>query len=181
MAWRLASGQVQTDVITGIRGLAADDGQPCSDAAPSIPNYSKWENGHSTPGSYYRRYLALWFRCTLERLGLAEPEPIVTLVGQAQVPAVPTDPEDHVERRQFLSLAAATPLLSLDGTRSQMEAGLRRILPAADIDHWIDVASGHVAAYGAVPPATLLAGLHPDLDTIADLADRYPHQAPTCT
>ncbi|WP_433177334.1 hypothetical protein [Actinoallomurus sp. CA-150999] len=177
MAWRLASGQVQTDVIAGIRGLAADDGQPCSDNAPSIPNYSKWENGHSAPGSYYRRYLALWFRCPLERLGLAEPEPIVTLVGQPQVPAVPTEPEDDVERRQFLSLAAATPLLGLDGTRSRMEAGLRRVLPAADIDHWADVAAGHVAAYGTIPPATLLASLHPDLDEIAGLADRYPHQA----
>jgi hypothetical protein len=177
MAWRLAFGQVQTDVIAGIRGLAADDGQPCSDNAPSVQNYSKWENGHSVPGPYYRRYLALWFRCPLERLGLAEPEPIVTLVGQAQVPAVSTDPEDDVERRQFLSLAAATPLLSLDGTRSRMEAGLRRVLPATDIDHWADVAAGHVAAYGTIPPAVLLARLQPDLDEIADLADRYPHQA----
>ncbi|WP_018655668.1 hypothetical protein [Actinomadura flavalba] len=177
MAWRLASGQVQTDVIAGIRGLAADDGTPCSDNAPSVPNYSKWENGHGVPGSYYRRYLALWFRCPLERLGLAEPEPIVTLVGQAQVPAVLTDPEDHVERRQFLSLAAAAPLISLDGTRSRMEAGLRRILPAADLDHWADVTAGHVAAYGTAAPAALLAALRPDLDEIAVLAERYPHQA----
>lgn len=177
MAWRLASGQVQTDVIAGIRGLAADDGQPCSDNTPSIPNYSKWENGHGAPGRYYRRYLALWFRCPLERLGLAEPEPIVTLVGKAQVPAALTNPEDDVERRQFLSLAAAAPLLNLDSTRSRMEAGLRRVLPGADIEHWADVAAGHVAAYGTTPPAALLTSLHPDLDEIADLADRYPHQA----
>lgn len=177
MAWRLSAGQVQTDVISGVRGLAADDGHPCTAGAPSVPNYSRWENGHGSPGSFYRRYLALWFRCPLERLGLADPEPIVTLVGQAQAPAVLTDPEDPVERRHFLSLAAATPLISLDSARSRMEAGLRRVLPAADIEHWADVTATHVAAYGTVPPSLLLAKLHPDLNEIADLADRYPHQA----
>ncbi|SDG75199.1 hypothetical protein SAMN05421505_107183 [Sinosporangium album] len=176
MAWRLASGQVQTDVIAGVRGLATDEGHPCTDGAPSVQNYSKWENGHGGPGTFYRRYLALWFRCPLERLGLAEPEPIATLVGHAQVPVVLTDPEDPLERRQFLSLAAATPLISLEDTRSRMETGLRRVLPAADLEHWADVAAGHVAAYGTRPPGLLLTKLRPDLDEIAALAERYPHQ-----
>jgi len=176
MAWRLASGQVQTDVITGVRGLAADDGHPCTEGAPSVPNYSKWENGHGAPGPFYRRYLALWFRCPLDRLGLGDPNPITTLVGQAQVQAVPIDSEDPVERRQFLSIAAATPLIGLDHTRSRMEAGLRRILPAADVEHWADVTAAHVAAYGTIAPAALLARLQPDLDEIADLTDRYPLQ-----
>ncbi|WP_188196658.1 hypothetical protein [Nonomuraea sp. SYSU D8015] len=175
MAWRLAAGQTQAEVIAGVRGLAADDGQPCSSTSPSIPHYSKWENGHGLPGRFYRRYLALWFRCPLGRLGLADEEPIVTLVGQ--VPEAPTEPEDDVDRRQFFSLAAVTPVVwSLDSTRSRMEAGLRRVLPAGDLEHWADVTAGHVASYGTMPPQTLLQTLTPDLHEIADLADRYPHQ-----
>lgn len=92
MAWRLAAGQTQAEVAGGVQGLAADDGQPCA-PNPSIPSMSKWENGNNPPGPYYRRYLALWFRCTLEKLGLADDDPIITLVGQ--VPAVPNDPEDR--------------------------------------------------------------------------------------
>ncbi|WP_431917998.1 hypothetical protein [Nonomuraea jabiensis] len=57
MAWRLAAGQTQADVIAGIRGLAADDGHPLLPQQPSIPHYSRWENGHGLPGRFYRRYL----------------------------------------------------------------------------------------------------------------------------
>ncbi|MEU4233289.1 hypothetical protein AB0F17_54165 [Nonomuraea sp. NPDC026600] len=125
------------------------------------------------PGRFYRRYLALWFRCPLDRLGLADEDPIVTLMGQAPDP----DLEDDVDRRQFFSLAAAAPMVwSLDSTRSRTEAGLRRVLPAGDLDHWADVTAGHVASYDTMPPQTLLQALRPDLDEIADFADRYPHQ-----
>ncbi len=176
MAWRLACGQTQNEVITGVRVLASDEGRPCSDGTPSISQYSRWENGHIVPGRFYRRYLALWFRAPLVRMGLADEDPIVTLMGE--VPESLTEPEDaDVDRRHFLSLAAATPIVfSLDGTRSQMEAGLRRVLPATDLEHWADVTAGHVASYGTMPPQTLLQALTPDLHELANLTDRYPHQ-----
>ncbi|GLW05565.1 hypothetical protein Misp01_06950 [Microtetraspora sp. NBRC 13810] len=173
MAWRLAAGQTQAEVIAGVRGLAADDGHPCSRGNPSIQHYSRWENGHGTPSRFYRRYLALWFRCPLDRLGLADEDPIVTLMGQAPDPEL----EDDVDRRRFFSVVAAAPMIwSLDSTRSRMEAGLRRVLPAQDLDHWADVTAGHVASYGTVPPQGLLDALSPDLHEIAGFADRYPHQ-----
>lgn len=174
MAWRLACGQTQNGVIAGVRALAADEGRPCSDGSPSISQYSRWENGHIVPGRFYRRYLALWFRAPLVRMGLADEDPIVTLVGQGLEPL--TEPEDDVDRRQFLSLAAAPVVWSLDGTRSRMEAGLRRVLPTGDLEHWADITAGHVASYGTTPPQALLQALTPDLHDIADLADRYPYQ-----
>ncbi|HEX6467868.1 MAG TPA: helix-turn-helix transcriptional regulator [Streptosporangiaceae bacterium] len=174
MAWRLAAGHTQGQVITGIQGLAADEGRPCA-PSPSASQLSNWENGRGRPDAYYRRFLALWFRTTLERLGLAEDEPIITLVGEA-LPA-PHEPEDDVDRRNFLSLAAATPLVvSLDDTRTQMIDDLRRQLPAADLEHWWDLTDAHVHSYGTLAPGMLLARLDPDLAEIATLAKRYPHQ-----
>ncbi|GLZ09697.1 hypothetical protein Acsp03_71630 [Actinomadura sp. NBRC 104412] len=172
MAWRLATGQTQDEVVTGVQGLAADDGRPC---AISVQSLSKYENGHHAPGPFYKRYLALWFRCRLDRLGLADEDPVDTLVGE--VPALPQPQEDDVERRNFLGLAAAAPLVvSLDSTRSRMDEGLRRVLPAQDLQHWWDATADHVAAYGTMPPTGLLKRLAPDLDSIAALAERYPHQ-----
>ncbi|WP_433513793.1 hypothetical protein ACQP2T_61315 [Nonomuraea sp. CA-143628] len=82
-----------------------------------------------------------------------------------------------MDRRQFFSLAATVPLAwSLDSTRSRMDAGLRRVLPTGDLDHWAEVTAGHIASYGTMPPQMLLQALSPDLHEIADLADRYPHQ-----
>ncbi|WP_067481817.1 helix-turn-helix domain-containing protein [Actinomadura hibisca] len=174
MAWRLAAGHTQAQVITGIQGLAADEDRPCA-PSPSPSQLSNWENGRGRPDAYYRRYLALWFRTTLERLGLAEDEPIVTLVGEA-LPA-PHDLEEDVDRRRFLSLAAATPLaVSLTDTRALMTADLRRQLPAADLEHWWDLTGTHAHAYGTTPPGALLARLDPDLAEIASLTKRYPHQ-----
>ncbi|WP_155341393.1 hypothetical protein [Acrocarpospora corrugata] len=172
MAWRLASGQTQAEVVAGVHALAADDGQACG---LNVQNLSRYENGHITPGAFYKRYFALWFRCRLERLGLADDDPVVTLVGQ--VPAVLSDPEDVVDRREFLGLAAAAPLaLSLDHTRSLMDANLRRVLPASDLEHWAQVTAGHVESYGTLAPAALLDAVGPDLAEIAHLAERYPHQ-----
>ncbi|MGP3959667.1 hypothetical protein ACTWPT_27020 [Nonomuraea sp. 3N208] len=34
MAWLLAARQTQAEVIAGVRGLAADDGKPCSSSCP---------------------------------------------------------------------------------------------------------------------------------------------------
>lgn len=83
-----------------------------------------------------------------------------------------------MERRQFLSIAAAAPLLTtLDTTRSRMDSGLRRMLPAADVDHWWDVAAMHAGTYGRTAPGALLERLAPDLDEIAHLTERYPHQS----
>jgi hypothetical protein len=172
MAWRLASGHTQSEVSAGIQGLAADNGEPCA-PNPSCQQLSRWENGHEVPGSFYRRYLALWYRAPLARLGLVDEHPLVTLEEgpRAQVE------EDNVDRRQFLSLAAATPVFAhLDTTRQRMESDLRRVLPAADIDHWWDIAASHVISYARVPPTQLLERLAPDLDEIANLAARYPHQ-----
>jgi len=171
MAWRLAAGQTQEQVTAGLRGLAADRGTPCA-PSPSKQQLSRWENGHESPGKLYGPLLGLWYRTTLDRLGLAGDDPIVT-----NVPAPAAAEEDDVDRRQFLQLAAAAPLIpALDETRRKMNADLRHVLPADELSRWSDVADAHVAAYGQRPPAQLLVSLQPDLAELADLTSGYPRE-----
>jgi hypothetical protein len=171
MAWRLASGQTQEQVTAGLRGLAADRGAPCA-PSPSKQQLSRWENGHESPGRFYGPLLGLWYRTTLDRLGLADDDPIVTNVA-----ALVAAEEDDVDRRQFLQLAAATPLIPvLDETRRKMNADLRHVLPADELSRWSDIADAHVAAYGQRPPTRLLATLQPDLADLADLTSGYPRE-----
>jgi hypothetical protein len=173
MAWRLAAGQTQEQVTAGLRGLAADRRTPCA-PSPSKQQLSRWENGHESPGRLYGPLLGLWYRTTLDRLGLAADDPIVTSVPAA--PAAAEEDED-VDRRQFLQLAAAAPLIpALDDTRRKMNADLRHVLPADELARWGDVADAHVAAYGQQPPAQLLTALQPDLADLADLTSGYPRE-----
>ncbi len=170
-AWRLAYGQTQTQVITGIQGLTQDDGCPCA-PSPSTAQISRWENGHERVGPFYRPYFALWFRAPLHRLGLAEADPVVNLAEKA------SPQEDDVERRKFLSLpaAAVVPVLGLEDIRARLDSGLRRVLPTPDLQHWNDIVQDHVTSIGTASPEKLLQRIAPDLATIADLTDRYPHQ-----
>ena len=172
MAWRLASGHTQEQVTAGLRGLAADRGTPCA-PSPSKQQLSRWENGHESPGRLYGPLLGLWYRTTLERLGLADDDPIVS-----NVPAlVAAEEDENVDRRQFLQLAAAVPLIpALDETRRKMNADLRHVLPSDELSRWSDIADTHVAAYGQRPPAQLLASLQPDLADLADLTSGYPRE-----
>jgi hypothetical protein len=173
MAWRLASGQSQAEVTTGIRGLAADKDIPCA-PNPATQQLSRWENGHETPGAFYKPLIGLWFRTTGDRLGFGSDDPIVTLDSRAVPAAVE---EDDVERRRFLQVTAAVPLLAqLDGIRRRMDSGLRHALPADETGRWNDIAAAHVADYGQRPPAQLLASLSPDLDELAGLTARYPRE-----
>jgi hypothetical protein len=88
-----------------------------------------------------------------------------------------TSKEDHVDRRGFLSLTAAVPVLfQLDQVRRRMDTDLRHVLPAAEVEQWTQIASQHAAAYGTLPPGTLLERLAPDLSDLADLAGQYPQQ-----
>jgi transcriptional regulator with XRE-family HTH domain len=172
MAWRLASGQTQEQVAAGLRGLAADHGTPCA-PSPSKQQLSRWENGHESPGRLYGPLLGLWYRTTASRLGLADDDPIVTNVP---APAAAEEDED-VDRRQFLQLAAAAPLIpALDETRRKMNADLRHVMPADELSRWSDIADANVAAYGQRPPAQLLASLQPDLADLADLTSGYPRE-----
>lgn len=172
MASRLASGQTQEQVTAGLRGLAADRGTPCA-PSPSKQQLSRWENGHESPGRFYGPLLGLWYRTTLERLGLADDDPIVT-----NVPAlVAAEEDENVDRRQFLQLAAAAPLIpALDETRRKMNTDLRHALPSDELSRWSDIADSHVAAYGQQPPAQLLTALQPDLADLADLTSGYPRE-----
>lgn len=173
MAWRLAAGQTQSEVTAGLRGLAADRGTPCA-PAPSNQQLSRWENGHEAPGSFYRPLLGLWYRTTLGRLGLADDDPVVTLESCAADPAAE---EGNVERRQFLHLAVAAPVIAgLDGTRHRMNADLRHVLPPDEISRWQDIADSHVAQYGRRAPARLLDSLSPDMAELADLTSQYPRE-----
>lgn len=174
MAWRLATGHTQDDVVRGIRGLAADDGTPCA-PSPNNQQLSRWENGKDNPGPFYRRYLALWYRCPPDRLGLGDPDPLPTLKETPRDPGL--DMEDHVDRRQFLALAATAPALAhLGAIRERMDSSLRHVLPSTDVEQWWDISVGHTGSYGQLAPAELLSRLAPDLAEIADLADRYPRQ-----
>jgi hypothetical protein len=173
MAWRLATGQTQEQVTAGLRGLAADRGTPCA-PGPSKQQLSRWENGHEVPGRFYGPLLGLWYRTTSDRLGLADDDPIVTLNAPAAVAAAE---EEHVERRRFLQVAAATPIIpALDETRRRMNADLRHVLPADEVTRWHDIADAHTAAYGRRAPAQLLASLQPDLSDLADLTRDYPRE-----
>ncbi|GAA4603843.1 hypothetical protein GCM10023195_12880 [Actinoallomurus liliacearum] len=169
MAWRLAMGQTQAEVVVGLRGLAADEEINCG---PTTQQLSRWENGHETPGPIYRPLFGLWYRTTLNRLGLTDDHPIVTLMKDA----VP-DEEDPVRRREFFQAAAVTPILvHLERIRTQMDSGLRHVLPTADVEHWQEVATGHIASYGQFGPRDLLNRLAPDLEEIAGLIERYPRE-----
>ena len=82
-----------------------------------------------------------------------------------------------MDRRQFLQLAAAVPLIpALDETRRKMNADLRHVLPSDELSRWSDIADSHVAAYGQQPPAQLLTALQPDLSDLADLTSGYPRE-----
>jgi tetratricopeptide (TPR) repeat protein len=84
-----------------------------------------------------------------------------------------------VDRRNFLRLAASTPLVvPLAQVRDHFDVPLRRQLPPADLDHWQEVVADHAAAYATTPPARLLEAMTPDLTEISALANRYPHQRP---
>jgi hypothetical protein len=173
MAWRLASGQTQEQVTAGLRGLAADRGTPCA-PGPSKQQLSRWENGHETPGRFYGPLLGLWYRTTSDRLGLADDDPIVAMNAPA---ATAAEEDNDVERRRFLQVAAAAPLIpALDETRRKMNADLRHVLPADELTRWHDIADAHTAAYGQQPPARLLASLQPDLADLADLTRGYPRE-----
>lgn len=171
MAWRLATGQIQAEVVAGLRGLAADYKINC---AASIQQLSRWENGHEIPGRIYRRLLGLWYRAPLDRLGLTDDDPLVTLMEHT---AGPGEEDPDVKRREFVQAAAVVPVLPyLERIRQRMDSGLRHVLPAADVEHWRDVATAHVASYGNLPPRDLLDRLAPDLDEIAGLIERYPRE-----
>jgi len=174
MAWRLAAGFTQAELAVSLRHVAAESGRPCGPTAPSCQQISRWENGREPPGAYYQGLLATWYRTDLARLGLIgdlrltlERDPLTTADNQ----------EDDVDRRGFLSLTAAVPVLyQLDQIRRRMDTDLRHILPTAEIDQWGQIAGQHVAAYGAAPPGTLLEKLTPDLSDLADLVGQYPQQ-----
>ncbi|WP_431897950.1 hypothetical protein [Nonomuraea sp. bgisy101] len=163
MAWRLATGHTQDEVCAGIRGLALDDGQSCGLGCPQL---SRWESGKERPGSFYRRLLSRWYRASVDRLGLGNDSG-----------CTPPAEEDPVDRRRFLSLAAAAPLLAqLDEIRTGIDTHLGVMPTPADIEHWRDVVVGHVGAYGQVAPSELLARLTPDMAALAGLCQRHPHQ-----
>jgi transcriptional regulator with XRE-family HTH domain len=174
MAWRLAAGLTQADLAGSLRQLAADAGSPCGPSAPSCQQISRWENGHDKPGAFYQGLLAAWYRTDAARLGLigdlgliVEHDPLTTAAS----------PEDDVDRRGFLASAAAFPVLfHLDQIRRRMDTDLRHVLPAAEVDQWAQIAGQHVAAYGTLPPGTLLEQLAPDLSDLAALAGLYPQQ-----
>jgi transcriptional regulator with XRE-family HTH domain len=170
MAWRLAANLTQAELASSVRQLAADAGSPCSPSTPSCQQISRWENGHDKPGAFYQGLLAAWYRTGPARLGLigdlslmTEPDHLPAAAGEQDGPA----------RRGLL---AAPVLFQLDQIRRRMDADLRHVLPAAEADQWIHIADQHVAAYGTLPPGTLLERLAPDLSDIADLAGQYPQQ-----
>jgi hypothetical protein len=126
----------------------------------------------------------------LERLGLAaNDDPAVTLISRASTtqPVASPDEEDDVERRQFLSIAAVTPIAAalptaspglgaLDEIRGRMNTDLRHALPTHEVDRWQTIAADHVADYGTIAPAALLHRMAPDLADLADLARSYPRE-----
>jgi transcriptional regulator with XRE-family HTH domain len=174
MAWRLAAGLTQAQLADAVRQLAAGAGSPCGPSAPSCQQISRWENGHDRPGAFYQGLLAAWYRTDPGRLGLIGD---LALIVEQDRSASPTSPEDDVDRRGFLSVTAAVPVLArLDQVRRRMNAGLRHLVPAAEVDQWTQIADQHAAAYGTLPPAALLERLTPDLSDLADLAGQYPQQ-----
>ena len=57
-----------------------------------------------------------------------------------------------------------------------MDTDLRHVLPNAEADQWEQTVDRHIAAYGKVPPGTLLTQLAPDLSELSDLVGQYPQQ-----
>lgn len=172
MAWRLATGLTQAELAKSIRNLAADTGNPCNSSAPSCQQISRWENGRDRPGAFYQGLLAIWYRTDLARLGLVGDLRLAAddrLSGLAEL-------EDEVNRRSFLTVVASPALFQLDQVRRRMDADLRRVLPPADTDQWTCIADEHAAAYGALPPGTLLEVLAPDLSDLAEVVGQYPQQ-----
>ncbi|MFG2000427.1 hypothetical protein ACGFNU_14880 [Spirillospora sp. NPDC048911] len=113
-------------------------------------------------GPFHRPLFCLWFRTTLERLGLgSNDDPVVTLVSQPVV----LPEEDDVERRQFLSIAAVAPVAAaltpsgLDEVRARMNHDLRHALPTDEIDFRQLITADHV--YGTTAPATMLRRMAP--------------------
>jgi transcriptional regulator with XRE-family HTH domain len=174
MAWRLAAGLTQAQLAGAIRQLAASAGSPCGPSTPSCQQISRWENGRDNPGAFYQGLLAVCYRTDPARLGLIGD---LALIVEQDRTANSTSPEDDVDRRGFLSATAAVPVLfRLDQIRRRMDARLRHVVPASEVDQWTQIADQHVAAYGTVAPAALLERLAPDLSDLADLAGQYPHQ-----
>lgn len=174
MAWRLAISFTQAELAASLRKLAADAGSPCSPSTPSCQQISRWENGHDRPGAFYQGLLIAWYRASPARLGLVRSAQRLAVLPSATDDTSP-DIEDDVNRRSFLAVAAPV-LLNLDDTRRRMNTDLRHVLPAAEVDHWIQIGDQHLAAYGTVPPALLLARLAPDLSDLSDLAGQYPRE-----
>lgn len=174
MAWRLADGLTQAQLADAVRRLAADAGSPCAPSTPSCQQISRWENGHDKPGAFYQGLLAAWYRTDPARLGLIGD---LALIVEQDHSASPTSPEEDVDRRGFLSVTAAVPVLfRLDQIRRRMDADLRHVLPTSEVDQWAQIAGQHEAAYGTIPPGTLLDRLTPDLSDLADLVGQYPQQ-----
>ncbi len=179
MAWRLAAGLTQAELADSVRRIAADAGSPCSPSTPSCQQISRWENGHDKPGAFYQVLLARWYRTDPVRLGLLGDVRLLIEEGclsAGEQPSAVADQEDDVNRRNFLAVVAAPVLFQLDQVRRRMDADLRHALPPAEADQWAQIAAHHVAAYGVVPPATLLERLAPDLSDLADLVGQYPQQ-----
>jgi len=174
MAWRLAAGLTQSALAESVRKLAADAGSPCSPSTPSCQQISRWENGHDKPGAFYQGLLAAWYRTDPARLGLIGD--LALAAGQDRLSST-AHPDDEVNWRGFLAGAAgASAHFQLDQVRRRMDTDLRHVLPVAEADKWSQIADQHVAAYGALPPGTLLERLAPDLSDLADLAGQYPQQ-----
>lgn len=170
MAWRLATGLTQTELANSVRKLAADAGCPCSPSTPSCQQISRWENGHDKPGAFYQGLLAAWYRTDPARLGLVGD---LTLVVEPDCLSVQPDGENN--RRDLLNVAAPVAL-QLDQIRRRMDTDLRHVLPSAETDEWARIVCQHVAAYGTLPPGTLLERLALDLSDLADLIGRYPQE-----
>jgi hypothetical protein len=183
-AWRFAYGWSRPQVIKalfGPEGIALQEKQTNStdhmsgDHGFTEVMLCRWEHGHCNVSAKYAVLLCRLYRATPAQLGLKDEVGPVTLAQEAGV--APAGQEDDVDRRQFIGVAAAAPLLThLDGIRERMNAHLRRGLPPAELDRWQATAAQRVSAYGRTPPALLLNQLTSDLAELADLTQRNPHQ-----
>ncbi|GAA3745057.1 hypothetical protein GCM10022205_34940 [Spinactinospora alkalitolerans] len=169
MAWRLTCGHTQRQVVDGLGQVGDEAGAPC---APNTSQLSRWEAGADRVGPFYRRLFALFYGASPAKLGFPVPPPPI-----APDP-IDREGDDDVDRRGFLGIAATTApvVLPLGEVRQRLESPLKRLLPAADLEHWVSVADRHIAAYGTCTPADLLSALSEDLEEISALAGRYSHQ-----
>ncbi|MEU0237702.1 helix-turn-helix transcriptional regulator [Nocardiopsis sp. NPDC006198] len=166
MAWRLAMGWSQLDLAREIRQASETTDKPCS-PGPSPHQISRWESSGGTVSPYYRMLLASAYGVTPGHLGanVSGFHPLTTPEG------------DDVHRRQFLTAAATTAaVVPLTDIRQILDAPLRRMLPASDLQHWSEVVDKHVTSYATTGPAHLIEALTPDLAEVSQLANRYPHQ-----